>query len=111
MNTNETIYTLSEIKDIVRPVAERHHIRTLTLLGSYARGEADASSDIDLCVDGESIRSLLDLGDLYSDLEGALGKPIDLITLNSLKKHKEDPATKKLMINIERDNKLLYEEQ
>ena len=63
MNTNETIYTLSEIKDIVRPVAERHHIRTLTLFGSYARGEADASSDIDLCVDGESIRSLLDLGD------------------------------------------------
>ena len=59
MNTNEIIYTLSEIKDIVRPVAERHHIRTLTLFGSYARGEADASSDIDLCVDGESIRSLL----------------------------------------------------
>ena len=55
MNTNEIIYTLSEIKDIVRPVAERHHIRTLTLFGSYARGEADASSDIDLCVDGESI--------------------------------------------------------
>ena len=52
MNTNETIYTLSEIKDIVRPVAERHHIRTLTLFGSYARGEATAASDIDVIVVG-----------------------------------------------------------
>ena len=104
-------YTLDEIRDIVSRLARQYGAKRVYLFGSYARGEADASSDIDLCVDGESIRSLLDLGDLYSDLEGALGKPIDLITLNSLKKHKEDPATKKLMINIERDNKLLYEEQ
>ena len=111
MNTNETIYTISEIKDIVRPVAERHRVGKLALFGSYARGEADASSDVDLCVDGDGITSLFDLGDLYCDLESALGKQIDLITLSSLKMHKEDPITRKLMINIDKDKKLIYEKQ
>ena len=46
------------------------------VFGSYARGEANADSDIDLLVDliGTSIRSLLALGNVYCDLESALGE-------------------------------------
>ena len=56
------------------------------VFGSYARGDANADSDIDLLVDltGTNIRSLFALGNVYCDLESALGKSIDLIPVSSL---------------------------
>ena len=56
------------------------------VFGSYARGEANADSDIDLLVDltGTNIRSLFALGSVYCDLESALGKSIDLIPVSAL---------------------------
>ena len=36
------IYTLDEIRAIAVPIAERHRLKSLTLFGSYARGEANA---------------------------------------------------------------------
>lgn len=56
------------------------------LFGSYARGEANENSDVDILVDttGTQLKSLFALGALYNDLEEALGKKIDLITVSSL---------------------------
>ena len=80
------IYTIDEISRRIRPVAEKYHLKTVYLFGSYARGEANADSDIDLLVDltGTNIRSLFALGSVYCDLESALGKSIDLIPVSSL---------------------------
>ena len=41
------IYTVDEIRDI----AASYGINSLSLLGSYARGEATDDSDIDLLID------------------------------------------------------------
>ena len=59
---------------------------TIFLFGSYARGTANPDSDIDLIIDtaGTQLTGMFALGMLYSDLEDALGKNIDLITLDSL---------------------------
>lgn len=45
------IYTLDEIAQRIRPVAERYRLRAVYVFGSYARGEAGENSDIDLLVD------------------------------------------------------------
>ena len=65
----DKIYTIDEIKELVAPVAARYDIEAIYLFGSYARGEAEANSDIDLRVEASRIKSLMTFGGLYSDLE------------------------------------------
>ena len=59
------IYTLDEIAQRIRPVAEKYHLQAVYVFGSYARGEAKDDSDVDLLVDtdGENLKTLFALGD------------------------------------------------
>jgi predicted nucleotidyltransferase len=70
-------------KDIL-DLARRHGARNLRLFGSEARGDARPDSDIDLLVDMEDGRSLLDLIGLSQDLEDLLGRHVDVVTASSL---------------------------
>jgi predicted nucleotidyltransferase len=69
--------------DILQAAAERgaYNIR---VFGSVARGEASSQSDLDLLVDLEPNRSLLDLGGLLADLEDLLGCRVDVVTEKGL---------------------------
>lgn len=83
------IYTLNELREIVTPIAEKYRLKAVYVFGSYARGEAHEDSDVDLLVDCTESRVVgIEFGGLYNDLEEALGKPIDLITVRAL----EQPA-------------------
>lgn len=88
------VYTVNEITSIVRPIAERYGLRAVYLFGSYARGTATVDSDIDLLIDttGTAIKSLLQVAAVYCDLETALGKPVDLITVSSLEQKARMPS-------------------
>ena len=88
------VYSIEYIKNIIEPIAERYQLPAVYLFGSYARGTATEESDIDLLVDttGTSLTSLLALGALYCDLEDALNKPIDLITISSLEQRAQMPS-------------------
>ena len=44
------IFTLDNIKALVKPFAEKYHVKEIYLFGSYARGEADENSDLDFLV-------------------------------------------------------------
>lgn len=59
--------------------------RNPRIFGSVARGTATPESDIDLLVDLEQGRSLLDLGGLLMDLQQALGRPVDVVTVQGLR--------------------------
>lgn len=65
----DRVYTIEEIKAIVAPIAAAHDVERIYLFGSYARGEATATSDIDLRVDKGRLKGLFALGALYADLE------------------------------------------
>lgn len=106
----ERIYTINEIRNIVTPIAKRHRVTRMYLFGSYARGEAESDSDIDLRIDAANITTLFALGGLYADLEEALGKSLDLVTTESLRENLHDPLTRKLVRNMIKDEKLLYKE-
>ncbi|MBR4866234.1 MAG: nucleotidyltransferase domain-containing protein [Clostridia bacterium] len=80
----DKIYTIEEIRSIVAPIAAAHAVERIYLFGSYARGEATATSDVDLRVDRGKIKGLIALGALYADLEDGLGKSLDLLTTGSL---------------------------
>jgi hypothetical protein len=55
------------------------------VLGSVARGEDCADSDVDLLADFPPGLSLFGLGRLEADLEGILGTRVDLIPAADLK--------------------------
>jgi predicted nucleotidyltransferase len=82
MSLDELLQTKRE--DILR-TANRHGAFNVRVFGSVARGEADAESDIDLLVDMEPGRSLLDLSGLLIDLEDMLGCNVDVVTERGLR--------------------------
>ena len=61
-------------------IAARHGARNVRVSGSVARGEADGASDLDLLVDMEPGRSLLDMGALLMELRELLGVRVDVVT-------------------------------
>ena len=63
----DKIYTIDEIKELVAPVAARYDIEAIYLFGSYARGEANEDSDIDILLEKGDIKGLQVL-DFQEDL-------------------------------------------
>jgi predicted nucleotidyltransferase len=61
-------------------VARRHGARNVRVFGSVARGEAAETSDLDLLVDMEPDRSLLDLSALERELSELLGCRVEVGT-------------------------------
>jgi uncharacterized protein len=61
-------------------IAARYGARNVRIFGSVARGEATAESDVDVLVELESGRSLLDLSNLLLDLQDLLGCKVDVVT-------------------------------
>lgn len=71
-------------EEILR-LAARHGARNVRVFGSVARGEADAESDVDVLVDMEPGRSLLDMGGLLMDLQDLLGCRVDVVSERGLR--------------------------
>lgn len=76
---------LEERRHEILRIAERRGARNVRIFGSVARGDADAASDVDLLVDLDPDRSLLDLGGLWSDLNVLLGVRVDVVTERGLR--------------------------
>ena len=93
-------YSVEEIEAIVAVLAAQYGADRIYLFGSYARGDANPDSDIDLRIDKGSIRGL-QLGGLAADLEEAFGMPVDLVPTGSL--------DSKFLRSISDDEVLLYE--
>ena len=55
------------------------------VFGSVVRGEADEQSDIDLMVDFEPGRSLLDHAGLWLELQDLLGVKVDVVSRRGIK--------------------------
>jgi len=76
---------LKEKRDEILRIAAKHGARNVRVFGSVARGDSDEKSDVDLLVDMEPGRTLLDMGGLLMDLQELLGCEVDVITENGLK--------------------------
>jgi predicted nucleotidyltransferase len=75
---------LHDKRDKIMDIAARHGARNIRLFGSVARGSDRADSDLDLLVDMDAERSLLDLVALGQDLEQLLQCKVDVVTSASL---------------------------
>lgn len=105
------IYSSCEIQQRIAPVAKRYGMKAVFLFGSYARGEAREDSDIDLLVDtsGTNLRTLFSLGTLYCDLEAALQKPINLITVSALEQRAQMPSEEMFKETVMKERLNVYD--
>jgi predicted nucleotidyltransferase len=87
---NELGMTLESLREAGRETivvtAARHGASNIRVFGSVARGEADDLSDLDLLVDLDHDRSLMDLGGLLMDLQAQLNVHIDVATERMLRR-------------------------
>ena len=72
------------IREKILPIFKRYDVVRAAIFGSFARGEMKEGSDIDILVEFEGEKSLLDLSGLKIELEGLLGRKVDVLTYNSL---------------------------
>ena len=81
---------LRERRAEVRAAAARRGASNLRVFGSLARGDDGVDSDIDLLVDFEASRSLVDVAGLILDLQEILGVPVDVVQTSTLRPGDED---------------------
>ncbi len=72
-------------RDEILQVCAKYGARNVRVFGSVARGEADEQSDIDLLVEFEPNRSLLDHAGLWVELQELLGVKVDVVSERGLK--------------------------
>lgn len=79
-----TDYRIDEIKKILIAVLRKYEVKKAALFGSIVRGEITEDSDIDLLIEFEGRKSLLDFAGLKLELEELLKKRVDVVTYKSL---------------------------
>ena len=72
------------IKRKILPILQRHGVARAAVFGSSVRGESKEGSDLDLLVEFEGEKSLLDLASLKVELEELLKLKVDVLTYDSL---------------------------
>ena len=97
--------TQNDIRSIRRrmlPVFRRYHVRKAAVFGSYARGEARKTSDLDLLVDMKPI-GLFGLVDFRDALSKRLGRSVDVVSYKALNPRIRD--------RVLREQVLIYEKK
>ncbi len=79
------------IDDVLRPkreeilrIARKHGVARIQVFGSFARGEANESSDLDLLIEVEGPTPPWFPGGLVADLQSLLGRRVDVVEPDAL---------------------------
>ncbi len=78
------VYTKEELRSMILPLLAKYGMASASLFGSYARGEADATSDIDLLLIGEKGFRPLGVFGMAEDLHRISGKAVDVYEISEL---------------------------
>lgn len=78
------VLTRSELETSIRALLKKYHAEYALLFGSYARGEATASSDIDLVVVGGVNFRARDIFSFGEELRQLTHKDVDAFELREL---------------------------
>ncbi len=73
----QRLRAIHRVRERLLEAARRHGVRNIRVFGSVARGEDTEASDIDLLVDLEPPRTVIDLIGFQQEAEEILGAPVD----------------------------------
>jgi predicted nucleotidyltransferase len=109
------IYTIEEIKNLIRPIAIKYNFPVIYVFGSYARGEATEKSDIDFLIEFRG--SIFD-GDLSFEplvevmevLNQAFGMEVDMVELSALEQESTRKRNPYFLEEVYKDRVKVYEQ-
>jgi predicted nucleotidyltransferase len=81
---------LKEKRDEILEIAKRHRAYNVRVFGSVARGEADENSDVDILVQIERGRTLIDLVALNEELELVFDRKVQVVTDEGISPYLKD---------------------
>jgi len=85
---------LLALKQVKPDIEAKYHIDSLALFGSVARGDDNASSDVDLLVEFSTTPDLLTFIELEERLKEVLGRNVDLVPRRKLRAELTDVVLK-----------------
>ncbi len=91
---------LSQIQNIILNHLHEYNPVKIGIFGSFARGESEKDSDIDILVEFKNSPSLLTLIRLENELSDLLGIKVDLITTGAIKNKRIKKSIKKDIIYL-----------
>ena len=99
------VYTIDEIKAKINPIAKHYNVLKVYLFGSYARGEEDENSDIDIALELDDITKYMDV---YESLSSVFNENVDILLVSDLLSPKTNVGSlvKKNFLN---DRVLIYQ--
>jgi predicted nucleotidyltransferase len=87
----------SDTRSAILGVAQSHGATRVAVFGSFTRNEQRPRGDLDLLVDFEPGRSLLDLVGMKQELEDLLGIKVDIVTSRGLSPYIRDEVLRTLI--------------
>jgi hypothetical protein len=75
---------MQAVQDTILEILRKNEVKRAAFFGSIVRDEMDEESDIDILIEFEGRKSLLDLSRLKNELEDAVNRRVDLLTYRSL---------------------------
>ena len=73
-----------KLKKMIVSILRKQGVKKAALFGSIARGDATDKSDIDMLIEFDRGKSLLDLAGLKIELQEQLKRKVDVLTYKSL---------------------------
>jgi predicted nucleotidyltransferase len=94
---------MEEIRAAIIPIAQKYSVKSIAIFGSYARGEAEMKSDIDLhLIDTAEQWGYFKLLSFRQDLETCLGVNVDVLTTGAMDSD--------VLERVQRDEVMIYEQ-
>lgn len=75
---------MQPVREKIVDILRRNDVKRASFFGSIVRGEMTEESDVDLLIEFEGRKSLLDLAHLKNELEDAISRRVDILTYKSL---------------------------
>lgn len=105
LNKEEAI---TQIKKLTEPIFKKYGVERAYIFGSYARGDYDENSDIDIIIVAKNIKSLLIIGIILENLKQALQKDVDLIEEECFENEQMEDFEEEFYENIKKERVMIF---
>ncbi|EPH96765.1 nucleotidyltransferase [Enterococcus sp. DIV0765f] len=108
------VLTVDEIKERVKPVAEKYEIPVVYIFGSYARNEATNESDIDFLVGTTGLPEKYRwsvYSDFFDELKEAVDHDIDLVEMEAFDEPLQFDHNKEFFEKMMKERVKVFERQ
>jgi hypothetical protein len=75
---------MQAVREKIIEILRKNDVKRASFFGSIVRGEMTEGSDVDILVEFEGKKSLLDLAHLKNELEDTINRRVDVLTYKSL---------------------------